>query len=121
MTLKELKERISHLDERYDELEVCIPNNKKGMYGGMPVTNVKNVGKGFDWNSGKFIIWPETEMVEMTKVGNDGFEFDAGSTYPPLKTKKCKECFDRKPIDELNQNDGLCNECADELNNIMGS
>lgn len=63
MTVKELKERLSHLDDRYDDLEVCIPNNKGGM-GGLSVTKVKGANRGIDWDSGKFIIWPETEMVE---------------------------------------------------------
>ena len=66
MTLGELKERISHYGDRYDDLEVCIPNNKGGM-GGMSVTSVKQAARGIDWDSGKFIIWPETEMKERTK------------------------------------------------------
>ena len=66
MTLGELKERISHYGDRYDDLEVCIPNNKGGM-GGMSVTAVKGANRGIDWDGGKFILWPETEMVERTK------------------------------------------------------
>ena len=66
MTLRELKERIAHIDERYDDIEVCIPNNKRSM-GGISVTAVRAAGRGIDWNSGKFIIWPETEMIERTK------------------------------------------------------
>ena len=68
MTLKELRERIElYSDERYDNLEVCIPNNKGGMMGGTPVTSVKFANKGIDWDGGKFIIWPEKEMIERTK------------------------------------------------------
>ena len=66
MTLRELKERIANIDERYDDLEVCIPNNKGGM-GGMSVTYVKGANRGIDWDGGKFIIWPEVEMKERTK------------------------------------------------------
>ena len=72
MTLKELRERIEvYSNERYDDLEVCIPNNKGGMMGGTPVTSVKGANKGIDWDGGKFFIWPETEMVEMKKLPDD--------------------------------------------------
>lgn len=66
MTLKELKERVDFAiqNARYpDQIEVCIPNNKPSM-GGMSVTGVKSAGKGIDWDKSKFIIWPETEMIE---------------------------------------------------------
>lgn len=66
MTLKELKERVSRLDERFDDLEVCIPNNKGG-YGGLSVTKVKGAHRGIDWDNGKFFIWPEVEMIEKPK------------------------------------------------------
>lgn len=66
MTLKELKQKVDvyyNMDERYHELEVCIPNHKGGM-GGTSVTKVKYANKGIDWDSGKFIITPEIQMVE---------------------------------------------------------
>ena len=75
MTLKELKERIAHLGERYDDLEVCIPNNKGGMMGGTPVTSVKGANKGIDWDGGKFIIWPETKLIESQEDPADYTEF----------------------------------------------
>jgi hypothetical protein len=67
MTLKELKERVDWaIENGDDDLKVCIPNNKVGM-GGTSVTFVKQAARGIDWDSGKFILWPETEMIERTK------------------------------------------------------
>lgn len=69
MILKELKEKIDRyyeMNEMYHDLEVCIPNHKRGM-GGTSVTKVKYANKGIDWDSGKFIITPEVEMVERKK------------------------------------------------------
>lgn len=66
MTLKGLKEKVDffyNMGERYHYLEVCIPNEKGGM-GGTPVTKVKSVNKGIDWDNGKFFIFPEVKMIE---------------------------------------------------------
>ena len=43
MTLKELKQRVDtyyEMNEKYHDLEACIPNNKGGL-GGTSVTKVK--------------------------------------------------------------------------------
>jgi len=71
MTLLELKERVdSIISRRGGDLEVCIPNHKGGM-GGISVTNVKGAHNGIDWDSNKFIIYPEKEMVEMPESFNE--------------------------------------------------
>jgi hypothetical protein len=76
MILLELKEKIDALmvldPQRYSRLRVCIPNNKSGMMGGLPVTEVKGVGSGIDWDSGKFFIWPEKEMIEKSDPTTPG-------------------------------------------------
>lgn len=70
MTLKELKEAIDrvysthHNHDRIDDIIVCIPNNKNGM-GGTQVTNIICAHKGIDWDSGKFMIYPENKMIEL--------------------------------------------------------
>ncbi len=70
MTLKELKEAIDRIysthgiSDRIDDIIVCIPNNKNGM-GGTPVTNTIGAYKGIDWDSGKFMIYPEVKMIEL--------------------------------------------------------
>jgi len=76
MTLKELKDRIASVPEGefYDELKVCIPNNKGGV-GGTSTTNVKQAAQGFDWDNEKFIIWPETKLIESQEEPADYEEF----------------------------------------------
>ncbi len=67
MTLKELKDKIDfhyNFSERNHDLEVGIPNNKGGQ-GGDPMTHIKGVGVGFDWNRGKFFIFPDNKMKEI--------------------------------------------------------
>jgi hypothetical protein len=67
MKLKELKQIIDNCcnrSERYQDLEVCIPNHKQGGMGGASTTKVKSASKGIDWDSGKFFIFPEVKMVE---------------------------------------------------------
>jgi len=68
MTLGELKKRVdAALKQRDSEgFIVCIPNNK-GVMGGQSVTSVKSVQSGFDWDRGKFIIYPECEMINSPK------------------------------------------------------
>lgn len=67
MTLAELKERIDwlalHSSARLEDIEVCIPNHKGGQ-GGTSVTRVKSANKGTDWDKGKFMIFPEVDMIE---------------------------------------------------------
>jgi hypothetical protein len=69
MTLLELKEIIDHAietDLKHKKSIVYIPNNKKGTVGGTPCTEVYLAGLGFDWDQGKFMLYPEKSMVEMT-------------------------------------------------------
>ena len=69
MTLRELKQRVDFILEQrdqYGDIEVCIPNGKNTM-GGTSVTPVKIAYRGIDWDSSKFIIVPETPMVEQSK------------------------------------------------------
>ena len=65
MTLKELKRRVDFAmqNEQNHVSIVCIPNNLGGM-GGTSVTNVTGTGVGFDWDSGKFMIFTEVKMTE---------------------------------------------------------
>lgn len=100
MTLKELKDRIASVPEGefYDELNVCIPNNK-GSIGPISTTDVKAAGQGIDWNNKKFMIWPEIEMIEMVGNPNDyvGFvnylrrETGMGKEQTLLALEQCKE------------------------------
>lgn len=70
MNLQELKDEIDVIalrsDIKLEHIKVCIPNNKGGI-GGTSVTGVKMACAGFDWDNGKFIIFPETAMIERPK------------------------------------------------------
>jgi hypothetical protein len=66
MKLRDLKQAIDRVyasNNNPDDIEVCIPNNKSG-YGGTSVTLVIGAHKGFDWDKGKFMIYPEYKMTE---------------------------------------------------------
>ena len=100
MTRKELKDRIASVPEGefYDELNVCIPNNK-GSFGPTSTTDVKHAGQGIDWDNKKFFIWPEIEMIEMVGNPNDyvGFvnylrrETGMGKNQTLAALEECKE------------------------------
>lgn len=69
MKLAELKQIVDayyNMSEANHKLEVCIPNSKREM-GGTPVTNVQFANKGIDWDKGKFLLIPESKMIEKPK------------------------------------------------------
>jgi hypothetical protein len=75
MTIKQLKERVDWaVENSREDLDVCIPNNKVGI-GGTSVTSVRQAAQGIDWDSGKFIIWPETKLIESQEDPIDYVEF----------------------------------------------
>ena len=69
MKLIELKAKVDYLIERgnNDDLDVCVPNCMGYGMGGMNVTHVKGVCRGIDWDSKKFIIWTDVEMINKPK------------------------------------------------------
>ena len=72
MTLKELKEIVDayySINQRYHDLEVCIPNNKSGIQGGTSATRIKSLNKGIDWDDKFFFIIPATPMVNQNNCG----------------------------------------------------
>jgi hypothetical protein len=75
MTIKQLKERVDWAVENSGkDLDVCIPNNKVGI-AGTSVTSVIQASQGIDWDGGKFIIWPETKLIESQEDPADYTEF----------------------------------------------
>ena len=72
MKLTELKKIVDATLEssHKEDFEVCIPNNKKGMVGGTPTTLVQIACAGFDWDKGKFMIFPENRMKEILNYDN---------------------------------------------------
>lgn len=69
MTLTELKKYVDHaIEERpySGDIDVVIPNSKPSI-GGISCTHVKYASTGIDWDSGKFILTPETSLIEKPK------------------------------------------------------
>ncbi len=67
MTLMELKKRLDDILEnnpRAANASIVIPNNKKGMMGGTPCTQITGCYVGFDWNYNKIFLQPENDMIE---------------------------------------------------------
>lgn len=65
MKLIELKTLVDFYcdNERFHDVEVVIPNGKSSL-GPTSATKVQFVHTGHDWDSGKFLIVPETPMTE---------------------------------------------------------
>lgn len=56
------KDLIAILEKLPPENEVVIENSIFGTLGGTPSVNIEYVVNGFDWDSGRIIIFPEMEM-----------------------------------------------------------
>lgn len=55
---------LYHRDGRHEDPEVVIRIKLPyATVGGMPTVKVKTVQMGFDWEHGKFIIWPEEDVT----------------------------------------------------------
>jgi ribosomal protein S13 len=62
MNVKELK---SALESANDEREVVIPVTRLETIGPTPAIAVASAHNGFDWDHGKFIIYPESKLREI--------------------------------------------------------
>lgn len=76
MTTLELLEILQRQHEhsaqtRHDKVVIKLD---KPSVGGMATCDVKQASVGFDWNMGKFILWPEDSLVKKTE---DESLFDA--------------------------------------------
>lgn len=74
MTLTELKQMVDRAYERAakghrnpDSVTVYIPTFKVGAVGHIPVTGVKSVHMGFDWEANSCLITPETSLREIDR------------------------------------------------------
>lgn len=106
MTLSELKELVEQMEQQavrqrlnLEEIQVVIASHKVGLIGGTPSTNIKDINLGFDWDSGKLIIYPEQTLREIDrdeiKTLRDKYEELGWSKYEIDKivkeNKKLKE------------------------------
>jgi hypothetical protein len=68
MNLKELKElvdwKIENLGhwENAQDIRVGIVVKVVGSIGGTPMVDIKSIQSGFDWDNGKFMIFPEKDL-----------------------------------------------------------
>ena len=73
MNLKELKDQVDWLYENQgrsmhqppESITVGIVVKTVGTAGGTPVVGVKNIYAGFDWDNGKLLIYPESDVREI--------------------------------------------------------
>lgn len=106
MTLSELKELVEQTEQQavrqrlnLEDVQVVIASHKVGLIGGTPNTNIKSINLGFDWDTGKLIIYPEQTLREIDrdeiKTLNDNYEELSWSKYKIDKivkeNKKLKE------------------------------
>lgn len=50
-----------------EDLEVCVVVKSAGSIGGTPVVNVKSISPGFDWDSGKMMIYLEEDVMRVNQ------------------------------------------------------
>jgi hypothetical protein len=66
MKLRELKRIVDQYmeqnPERFGDCDVIIPTNLPS-YGSMSSTPLRGANAGIDWESGKFILWPEDKLT----------------------------------------------------------
>jgi hypothetical protein len=89
---------------RMDNWQVVIPVYRVGAVGGTPSVNIKIVRAGFDWDSGRIFIEPETRLREIDlfeiKMMQDKYEELGWTHYEISGLKKEIERL-RKVVIEL--------------------
>jgi hypothetical protein len=66
MKLSELHRIVNlyHRDGHYEDPEIMIRVKLPyATVGALPMVNVKSMNMGFDWEAGRFIIWPEEDLT----------------------------------------------------------
>ena len=92
MTLLELKELVCAIEQQairqrlnLEDVQVVIATHKVGLIGGTSNTNVKSANLGFDWDTGKLLIYPEQTLREINrdeiKALKDNYEELGWSKY----------------------------------------
>ncbi len=65
MTIGELLKVIGGLNNECDmDLPIYIAVSRPGMIGAPPKVAVESACYGFDWNIGKFILYPKTPLID---------------------------------------------------------
>ena len=66
MNLHQFRLIIDNIDDNtvHNDYDVAVKLCSKGTIGGTPVSSVKNVYQGFDWDTGKIIITTEDRLTK---------------------------------------------------------
>lgn len=76
--LRDICERYLSTAQNYrKDLDVCVVIKTSGSIGGTPVVAVKNCQVGFDWNSGKFMIYTEEPVMKVDQMTLDTLRKEA--------------------------------------------
>lgn len=71
MNLQELKDLIERIEKtqgvNLEEVELAIHSVKIGTMGPSPITPVKSIQLGFDWDKGKLLIRPTCDLREVDR------------------------------------------------------
>lgn len=62
-----VKDLIAALKDEDPELNVVIDDTRYGTIGASPSVGIHRVAAGFDWDHGKFILFPEKSMTTVDK------------------------------------------------------
>lgn len=76
MNLFEFKQYINNIASGLDQYDlehtrVCIPIKTPSAIGGTPVVEIVRVCKGFDWDKGKLMLYPDEDL---SKTDHDYLE-----------------------------------------------
>jgi hypothetical protein len=80
MKLSELRRIVNLYENNPYDSDVClIVKVQHTTIGAHPMVSIKNVSMGFDWEQGKFLLWPEQDVTY--------FDVDAREQYRALERK----------------------------------
>jgi predicted RNase H-like nuclease (RuvC/YqgF family) len=68
MLAKELAKLLSYSPDNVVSILIKKPYTT---IGGSPVTNIRSISEGFDWDSGKTMLVPESPLWEVDKTQSD--------------------------------------------------
>lgn len=105
MKVSELKKALAHINGRYEDDEVVVVvKTPHQTVGGTPIVPVSHANAGFDWDNGKFMIFPE-EKLQKADIDYDEkyakLEKDYGWLYYENRNLKNEIKKLRKQLKEL--------------------
>lgn len=101
MNVEELKRILDRADDGH---QVCIRVAHLGTVGPSPTVGIKSIQAGFDWDNGKLIVYPETELraTDRDEISGIQKQLDIlGNKYLSAARAKKVEAFKTVVIEEL--------------------